>query len=749
MYPTKPLFFFSVRVTGCPYARVTLNVKSLVPTIVQWKFYSQILFIDQTPIKLGERIKLLRKAVSEIMLTLLLASLVPVFRVSLIEPKASAALPSAYPLVYVYPDNLTVGVNEIFTISVIAYNLTDAYVKDPLKGLAIIPLGNLYGFDAELSWDPTVIHCIDHTVTAPVESYPTPIPPSPYAGILHGFGEPENTTLFTIKNIVNESGNIPYAYNPNVRAWFCYATGTPATPFNGNGTICTMTFQALKKGQSPLQLEYVLLADDVGTAIGYSMNAQVWLNPPRSGTVRTGGLTASFTYWPSIGVANQPVHFSASVTGNDTPVAKYMWDFGDGARANTTTPLTDHTYNGAGVYTGSLSVMDEDGVESYTVTKEVKIAASRDLKVTSILLSQGTIPPNRILTITARVDNLANAPFDFFENCTVAAYYNASSLGASTTWVLVGTNQTSIAKGVGFNPSFTLNSSSLPSIGTYYYFQVNVTGIPEGYESNITNNVKISDALLYVEIHEPVITTFTFGYERVGELKLPVIEGEDTTFRIIVKNNGNEVDRFNVTLYANSSAIKTGQTSGLQPGTSKAITWKYKLDFGHYNLTVEARVDSFADFKEGWLHVIKPPKLIVEYTPELPIVNQTVTFNASKSIHQDPEGTITLYTWKIYAPDVDPEVGAPTKTLSGHDLTIININFTEVGNWTVILEVADNYDLTYDAPRSATASYKSEIETPVIAVIAEFPSSMILLLLMLLTTLTFILKRKELEKLEH
>lgn len=631
-------------------------------------------------------------------------------------------LPTKYPVVYVYPEFVTAEVGETFTISVIAYNLTDARVPDP-DSTSTIPLGNLYGFDIQFTWDPTVIQYVNYTnpgsaigangyrhpnVTAPIANYSQPIPPSPYPGILHGYGSGEKQ-LFVTRNVVNETGNLD-PYRPEVRAWFSYATLTPATPFNGNGTIFVMTFKVLKKGASQLEIVALWLADKDGNPIGQTSLGR-WLNPPRSGTFRSGAPVASFTYWPNIGVVNKTMYFNASVTENITAIETYMWDFGDGTKMNTTTPTAEHNYTTADTRTASLKVVDTEGVESILVTQEIIVANYRDLKATSVTLSQSTIRPNNTLTITTRVDNIGSPP-GFNENCTVTLSYNASSIDwgnlANATWIPVDTNQMLI-KNYKLIP-FTLNSSDLPTLDAHYYFLANATGIPNGYEANTTNNVKISDALLYTNqtIHMPFIASFRFGYETTaGALKVPVIEGENTTFSITVKNDGNVIDKFNVTLYANSSAIETGQTSDLQPGASQTITLVYKLNSGYYNLTVEAKVEDATVVRYDNLRVIKPPQLVIVYTPELPKMNDQVVFNCSASIHQDPEGIIKIYTWKIFAPGLDPSLASPTKTFP--NATLISYTFNLTGKWTIVLEVTDNIPLKYDSKRPATSAYRKEI----------------------------------------
>jgi hypothetical protein len=156
----------------------------------------------------------------------------------------------------------------------------------------------MLGFDVQLSWDPTVIQCISHTVTVPFESYSTPISSSPYPGVLH------SPILPPLKNVVNDTGNITDAADPSVRAWFAYASNAGASVFNGNGTFCTLTFKALTKGESSIRIVNATLAGvyEIGSeasTIGQSATGQ-WLNGPASGTVSVSASvtnSAPSPYW--------------------------------------------------------------------------------------------------------------------------------------------------------------------------------------------------------------------------------------------------------------------------------------------------------------------------------------------------------------------------------------------------------------------------------------------------------------------
>jgi hypothetical protein len=135
-----------------------------------------------------------------------------------------AAAESSQTILRVLPQEIVLGspaledvTNTTFTIAVVIENVTD-----------------LYGFDVQFGWNTTYLKYINRTVTVPVEDYPYPIPPSPYAGILHG-------DTMKLKDVVNENG-IPLA-KPGTMAWIGYSIAGPAWTFDGNGTVFIMSFR--------------------------------------------------------------------------------------------------------------------------------------------------------------------------------------------------------------------------------------------------------------------------------------------------------------------------------------------------------------------------------------------------------------------------------------------------------------------------------------------------------------------------
>ena len=93
------------------------------------------------------------------------------------------------PVSYVEPQNVFAAVGTTFNVSVKIFNLTDRFhVTDdvwepgnplpPIGTLHNYSLGNLYGFEIRLKWDPAVLEFQGSLVSTPVEDYPQ--------GVLHG-----------------------------------------------------------------------------------------------------------------------------------------------------------------------------------------------------------------------------------------------------------------------------------------------------------------------------------------------------------------------------------------------------------------------------------------------------------------------------------------------------------------------------------------------------------------------------------
>jgi hypothetical protein len=96
--------------------------------------------------------------------------------------------------------------------------------------------------------------------------------------------------------------------------------------------------------------------------------------------------------------------------------------------------------------------------------------------------------------------------------------------------------------------------------------------------------------------------------------------------------------------------------------------------------------------------VLKPPKPPVANfsSPRIAWVNETTLFNASSSFSSN--GNITSYTWNFG----DDNVTSITEP-------VINHTYTRVGNYTVTLNVTDNFGMWNSSSTQITITYKTDI----------------------------------------
>jgi len=188
----------------------------------------------------------------------------------------------------------------------------------------------------------------------------------------------------------------------------------------------------------------------------------------------------------------------------------------------------------------------------------------------------------------------------------------------------------------------------------------------------------------------------------------PLILGEEGKIEINIKNDGMFTDTYNLTLYNGTTPLHVWETESLEPG--KNIVYNHTLEAedlsrGLFSLSANATImhggQLLYDSLSKQMRVVNTPLPEITLSPASVVEGQTVTLDASQSTHQDLDGSITNYTWTLY----EPGTPLPRQTLKGKTVTY---EFDKNGTWTIILEVKDNWGLTYDEDRSATDPYKTE-----------------------------------------
>jgi len=81
--------------------------------------------------------------------------------------------------------------------------------------------------------------------------------------------------------------------------------------------------------------------------------------------------TADFSFSPRFPGVNQDVRFIDESKDEDGQVVGWLWEFGDGTTSNIQTP--SHRYRAVGSFTVKLTVTDDKGAKSATVSKTITI----------------------------------------------------------------------------------------------------------------------------------------------------------------------------------------------------------------------------------------------------------------------------------------------------------------------------------------------------------------------------------------
>jgi len=231
-----------------------------------------------------------------------------------------------------------------------------------------------------------------------------------------------------------------------------FGDGTPPQ----NTTNPSITHNFTNARDEPYMVELTVLDDQgVGTLNGSQSKPryqQVKVVPPNP--------VAEFSIWPNPAVINKTVIFDASASYDPDPegnITKYMWNFGDGTKENTTSPIINHTYTSfpgdkpGGAYPVTLTVEDSESLND-TATLEMAIVERRDVEATNVALSTSELLRGDHVTINGTITN--NGPVD--ENFNVTAYYNKTA----TEWAKI--DQLTMNDFLGQNKTLSGNNKIEP-----------------------------------------------------------------------------------------------------------------------------------------------------------------------------------------------------------------------------------------------------------------------------------------------
>jgi PKD repeat protein len=546
-----------------------------------------------------------------------------------------------------------------------------------------------------------------------------------------------NFTFWPSKRILNEdcvivnktiTFNATLSYDPDgdniTRYFWDFGDGTPKQ--NSTYPLIDHVFTKLGEYERDLTHYVSLMVIDSENSSSKLFYHSVVVKHPRP--------VANFTIWPpeKVPVVNKTVTFDASISYDpnaDGEIIKYMWDFGDGIKINTTEPVINHTYTqvtGDSSLMVRLWVLDIENLTSRVDTPasvSLNVIASRDVAVTNVVVYPVAVKPGFNVTIDATVaSTITGGPRPpqgvFNESFDVIAY--CVNLTA-TEWTEIVRKHVDLMRNSSKSLSLYWNTTGVPE--TSYWIWVEASEVP--HETNITNNVRQSSEYVNItagEVHNVGVTEMSIVASADSRtFEPPVILGENATVRAKVMAKGNVQESFNVTLQiiaSNGTVLQTKSwlNETLQSGETKEFAHKFSTKdwtAGNYVARVNATIIEEDEYPndnsmEKTFRIIRPPILVVAQLPSPIIVGATVTFNASASYY--PDGTITTYNWTFSNPSGNLK-GSP----SGN---VVNFTFPEkpesVGDWTVQLVVVDNYTITYNATRlPGTSSYRKVLKVSV------------------------------------
>ena len=292
----------------------------------------------------------------------------------------------------------------------------------------------------------------------------------------------------------------------------------------------------------------------------------------------------------------------------------------------------------------------------------------------------------------------------------------------------------------------TAGGTTEPAPGTYSYIAnstVQVTAIPDvnclfdyweldsvnvgsanPYSVIMDNDHTLHTVFVYVGTHNVAVTNVTPS-------KTVLEQGHSMSINVTVTNQGDYIENFNLTLYANTTIIDTFTSITLTNGSSTIITFTWStadVALGRYTISAEVSVvpgetdtaDNF--YVDGIVQIVPPIHDIaitnITFSKQYPAINETIQIYVTI----ENRGTLaeTFDVSVNYTLLLDPLIGTQPITLAPGET--ITLNFTWTPNATGRYEIkaytseipddinpSDNTKITYlYVSATYTAAFSTE-----------------------------------------
>lgn len=347
----------------------------------------------------------------------------------------------------------------------------------------------------------------------------------------------------------------------------------------------------------------------------FAARLEVAYTPPESPV-------ADFAYTPENPIINELVTFDATASYSPSSfIAKYSWNFGDATPiANETDPIVFHNYTASGFYNVTLMVTDNNGLTNST-TKTIIV---RNPGEPNAFFTYWPEKPKVNETVTF------NASLSYAPDGVIESYEWRFGDGVNATGIVV--------------------NHAYNSIGIY----IVTLRITDNHDMTDSKNETISVSKYPIA---------SFEYQPIN----PVV-GEVVTFNASTSTpDGGSLVAYGWDFGDNTSIVETS-----------SITNHIYSKHGNYSVTLNVTdSEGLWDIASKNVTVLAPPIALFMYSPNTPVVNEFITFDASESY--DPDGTVVDFAWNF---------GDGNTTATNYK--VISHVYAEHGNYSVTLTAIDN-----------------------------------------------------------
>lgn len=426
---------------------------------------------------------------------------------------------------------------------------------------------DVWGYEFELTFDPNVLEGVE-VVNGDLIT-------GPYA-------------MFAQGTFNNTAGNL------SLTGCFFFFMTPPPPLTSGPGILANVTFRVIGLGTSDITLETT--GPERTKLLGF---AEPWIDPHliidpetmpdhiQHGFFSNVPDIAVIVVSPSVieakpgtivdvdvGVLNngsesESFNVTAYYDSNEIDTAEVSL----GAGQNTTVSLAWNTTDVAeGNYTISAYAWplpnETDIADNTYIDGEVRITSLiHDVAVVSVTPSSNVVLAGDDVNITVTVRNKGTET----ESFDVTVYYDNNAIGTQTV--------TDLAQDAEKTLTFLWDTTST-TVGNY---TIKAIGSSVSGEANVADNTCV-DGEIEIITHDVAVTSITISPPNATV-------GESVTITVVVKNNGTEMETFNVKIYCDTAEIGNKDVTPLNPDDEETLTFTWDtttMDAGDYTIKAVA-----------------------------------------------------------------------------------------------------------------------------------------------------------------